>query len=123
MEYRGFRDLIVYKVSFKTAVEIFDLSKTFPREERYDLVDQIRRSSRSVPANIAEAWYKRRYEKAFVNKLTDAAGEAGETEVWLDFSLCHEYIPNTKYEYFIGKYSEIGKMLSSMMNNPGKFCH
>ncbi len=122
MIYQGFRDLIVYQMSFKTALEIFDMSKTFPKDEKYALVDQIRRSSRSVPANIVDAWYKRIYIKAFINKLTDAAGETGETTVWLDFSLCHQYISKEKYDNFMGKYSEIGKMLNSMINNPDKFC-
>lgn len=84
MEYRGFRDLKVYQKSYKAALEIFAISKTFPREEQYSLTDQIRRSSRSVPANIAEAWKKRRYSKLFVSKLIESSGEASETEVWLD---------------------------------------
>ena len=122
-EYRGFRDLKVYKLSYQLAVEIFSLSKTFPGDEKYGLTIQIRRSSRSVPANISEAWKKRRYPKHFVYKLTDSDGEASETTVWLDFSLNHEYINKEKHNYFIGKYSEIGKMLGSMIQNPQKFCY
>jgi len=80
--YRGYRDLKVYQL----ALEIHELTKQFPKEEKYALTDQIRKSSRSVPANLAEAWKKRRYKKAFISKLTDSAGEAGETEAWLDFS-------------------------------------
>ena len=85
--YRGFRDLFVYQKSYKLGLEIYQLTKTFPREELYSLTDQVRRSSRSVPSNIAEAWYKRRYVKSFVAKLVDSSGEAAETEVWLDYSL------------------------------------
>ena len=86
MEYKGFRDLIVYQKPYKAALEIFAITKTFPKEEQYSLTDQIRRSSRSVPANIAEAWRKRKYSKLFVSKLIDSSGEASETEVWLDMS-------------------------------------
>ncbi len=82
---RGHRDLKVYQLAYKLAMEIFDLSKGFPREERYSLTDQIRRSSRSVAANIAEGFRKRRYPNMLVNKLTDSDGEATETQVWLDF--------------------------------------
>jgi len=104
-------------------LEIFEVTKYFPKEEKYSLVDQIRRSSRSVPSNIAEAWYRRMYPKAFVNKLVESAGEAGETEVWLDFSLDHGYINEDKHTYLISKYCEVAKMLNSMINNPDKFCH
>jgi len=79
--YRGYRDLKVYQLSYKLALEIHEITKLFPKEEKYSLTDQIRRSSRSVPTNIAEAWKKRRYQKMFVAKIVDAAGEAGETEV------------------------------------------
>ncbi|HET56112.1 MAG TPA: four helix bundle protein, partial [Ignavibacteria bacterium] len=90
-KYRGFRDLIVYQLSYKLAVEIFEETKSFPKEEKYALTDQIRRSSRSVPANISEAWFRRRYPKSFVSKLIDSDGEASETTVWLDFSKDHKY--------------------------------
>ena len=80
-QYRGYRDLKVYQLSYKQALEIHEITKHFPKEEKYSLTDQIRRSSRSVPAIIAEAWKKRRYQKMFVAKIVDAAGEAGETEV------------------------------------------
>lgn len=83
-KYRGFKDLKIYQLAYKLAMEIFEESKMFPREEKYSLTGQIRRSSRSVPANIAEAWKKRKYKKAFVSKLIDAFAEAGETEVWLE---------------------------------------
>ncbi len=84
MERRGFRDLKVYQLSYRLAMEIFELSKSFPKEERYALTDQIRRSSRSVAANIAEGYRKRQYPKLFVLKMVNADGEAAETQVWLD---------------------------------------
>ena len=120
--YRGFRDLIVYQLSYKLSVEIFEVTKTFPKEEKYSLVDQIRRSSRSIPANISEAWSRRRYPKSFVNKLIESDGEASETTVWLDFSKDQKYITEEKHEYFISKYDEVAKMLNSMINQPQKFC-
>lgn len=119
--YRGFRDLIVYQKSYKAALEIFELTKLFPKEEQYSLTDQIRRSSRSVPANIAEGWRKRKYTKMFVSKLIDCSGEASEAEVWLDFSKDLKYISEEKYLYFIELYEEINKMLFSMINTPEKF--
>lgn len=122
-DYRGFRDLIVYQLSYKLSVEIFELTTTFPKEEKYSLVDQIRRSSRSVPTNISEAWSRRRYPKSFVSKLIDADGEASETTVWMDFSMDHKYINEEIHTYFIDKYSEVSKMLNSMINTPEKFCY
>jgi len=86
MEYRGFRDLKVYQPSYQLALEIFEITKGFPKEEMYSLTDQIRRSSRSVPSNIAEAWRKRKYPKSFISKLIDSLAEESETEVSLDFS-------------------------------------
>ena len=123
MEYRGFRDLKVYQLSYLLALEIFEITKVYPKEELYSLTDQIRRSSRSVPANIAEAWRKRKYPKSFVNKLTDSLAEESETEVWLDFSKDLNYIMPEKYKYFIEKYDEVARMLFSMIDNPDKFCH
>ena len=122
-DYRGFRDLIVYQLSYKLSVEIFESTKSFPKEEKYSLVDQIRRSSRSVPSNISEAWSKRRYPKSFVSKLIDADGEASETTVWLDFSKDHRYIADENHIYFIEKYGEVSKMLNSMIKSPEKFCY
>ncbi|HSW55142.1 MAG TPA: four helix bundle protein [Ignavibacteriaceae bacterium] len=122
-EYRGFRDLIVYQLSYKLSVEIFEITKSFPIEEKYSLTDQIRRSSRSVPTNISEAWSRRRYPKSFVSKLVDADGEASETTVWLDYSKDHKYINDEKHNYFITKYDEVSKMLHSMTNSPEKFCY
>lgn len=88
----SFRDLIVYKKAYELAMEIFKISKKFPKDEKYSLTDQIRRSSRSVTSNIAEAWARKRYVKSFINKLTDSLGEEYETEVWLDYSKDCEYI-------------------------------
>ncbi len=121
--YRGFRDLIVYQKSYKAALEIFELTKTFPKEEQYSLTDQIRRSSRSVPTNLAEGWRKRKYSKLFISKLIDCSGEASETEVWLDFSKDLNYLTEEKYLYFVEKYEEINKMLNSMIKQPEKFCY
>jgi len=120
-EYKGYRDLIVYQKSYTAALGIYELSKTFPAEEKYSLTDQIRRSSRSVPANIAEGWRKRKYPKMFVSKLIDCSGEASETEVWLDFSKDLKYITEDKYLSFSEVYEEINKMLFSMINRPDKF--
>ena len=121
--YRGYRDLKVYQLAYELALEIQEITKTFPKEEKYSLVDQIRRSSRSVPTNLAEAWKKRRYEKAFISKLIDCAGEAGETEVWLDFSKDFGYLNENKYSELIDKYDEVNRMLYGMMDKPEKFCH
>ena len=118
---RGHRDLKVYQLAYKLAMEIFHESKTFPQEERYSLIDQIRRSSRSVAANIAEGFRKRRYPKMFVSKMVDADGEATETQVWLDFAKDCGYLPVERYNEFIKGYEEIGKMLGSMMDKPEKF--
>ncbi|HUS85980.1 MAG TPA: four helix bundle protein [Bacteroidales bacterium] len=115
------RELEVYQIAFKTALEIFEISKSFPNEELYALTIQIRKSSRSVPANIAEAFRKRRYEKAFVAKLSDSEGEAAETQNWLDFSLAQGYITNETHSRLDSRYEQILKMLVSMMVNPQKW--
>jgi len=118
---QGHKDLKVYQLAYKLAMEIFNESKTFPIEERYSLTDQIRRSSRSVATNIAEAFRKRRYRNMFVNKLSDSDTEATETQVWLDFSLDGGYLSRGSYEKLVKGYEEIGKMLGSMMSTPEKF--
>ncbi len=117
----NFRDLKVYQIAFKSAMEIFEITKTFPVEEKYSLIDQIRRSSRSVCANIGEAYRKRRYPKHFISKLTDSDAENTETQVWLDFSLSCKYINRKKYDDLIIKSEEVGKLLNYMMNNTQKF--
>ncbi|MCK9413308.1 MAG: four helix bundle protein [Prolixibacteraceae bacterium] len=118
---RSHRDLKVYQASFSAAAEIFDLSVSFPSDEKYSLTDQIRRSSRSVSANLAEAFRKRRYEKAFVAKLTDAEGEAAETQVWLDFSLHHQYTSQRVHDHLYEKYEIILNQILSMINSSGKW--
>ena len=118
----SFKELIVYRKAHKLAMDIFDLSKKFPKEERYSLTDQIRRSSRSVSSCIAESWAKRLYVKAFVNKLTDSLGEEYETEDWLDYSRDCKYITDVEYEKMISGYDEVSKMLISMINSPEKWC-
>lgn len=115
------KDLIVYQKAFSAAMEIFTISKNFPSEERYSLTDQIRRSSRSVNANITEAWRKRRYEKSFISKLNDADGEAAETQNWLDFAFACEYIDEEIYLDLYKKYDEILGMIVSMTINSKKW--
>jgi len=107
---RSHKELDVYNMAFEAAIQIFEVSKSFPVEERYSMTDQIRRSSRSVCANISEAFRKRKYSKAFVSKLSDAEGEAAETQTWLDFCVKCRYINqetyerlNTEYDFIIGK--------------------
>ena len=118
---RGYRDLKVFQLSYKLAMEIFHLSKTFPREELYSLTDQIRRSSRSVAANLAEGFRKRRYPNMLVSKLTDCDGEATETQVWLDFTLDCGYLSRDNRDRLTAGYEEVGKMLSGMIANPNRF--
>lgn len=120
--YRGYRDLKVYKMSYQLALDVHEITKRYPKEERYSLTDQIRRSSRSVPGNLAEAWKKRRYEKAFIAKVIDAAGEAGETEVWLDFSMDFGYLDAAKHDELMERYDEVNKMLYGMIDKADKFC-
>ena len=118
---KGYKSLIVYQLSFKLAGEIFRLSKKFPPEEKYELTCQVRRSSRSVCANISEGYRKRTYVKHFTSKMTDADGEASETNMWLDFALDCEYITPVEYQTLSNQYEEIGKMLGSMIRQPEKF--
>ncbi|MBF2708254.1 four helix bundle protein [Flavobacterium soyangense] len=116
-----FQDLLAYKKSFELAMEIFSISKSFPSEEKYSLTDQIRRSSRSVSANIAEATRKRKYEKHFVSKLTDSDAENAETQVGLEYANACDYITKNDLETLTSKSLEVGKLLNYMMNNPDKF--
>ena len=120
---RSVRDLIVYTKAFDAAMEIFELSKSFPKEELYSLTDQIRRSSRSVCANVSEAWRKRRYKAVFINKLSDAGQEAAETQTWLEFSLACKYIDEQTYEKLFNEYEQIFAMLHAMTNKSDTFCH
>lgn len=116
------RDLEVYKLAFTCAMEIFQISKEFPTEERYSLTDQIRRSSRSVCTNLAEAWRKRRYKAVFINKLSDSMQEASETQTWLDFCLACEYIDEDIFNRLDLEYEKILAMLNSMEMKADKFC-
>ena len=117
----SFKDLKVYQIAFEAANTIFKISKRFPKEETYSLIDQIRRSSRSVCVNIGEGYRKRLYPKHFTSKMTDADGEATETSIWLDFAFSCEYISQDELNFLQSKYQEIGKMLNSMANHPEKF--
>lgn len=118
---RGFKDLKAYQLSFELAMTIFEVSKSFPKEEKYSLTDQIRRSSRSVSANIAEGYRKRIYPKHFRSKMTDADGEASETQSWIDFALQCQYIDEDTHQELEEKYIEVGKMLGHMIKYPEKY--
>jgi len=118
---KGHRDLKVYQLAYKLAMEIFQLSRAFPREEIYSLTNQIRRSSRSVAANLAEGFRKRRYPNMLVSKLTDCDGEATETQVWLDFALDCGYLSKDNHGRLMKGYEEVGRMLAGMMAKPERF--
>jgi four helix bundle protein len=115
------RELNVYKAAFQVSMEIFSLSKAFPRDEFWALTSQIRRSSRSVCANLAEAFRKRRYEKAFIAKLSDSEGEAAETQVWLEYSYECEYITKELYASLSEEYEKVIGMLVNMLKHPEKW--
>ena len=117
----GHKDLKVYQVAFRLATEIFDLSKKFPVEERYSLTSQIRRSSRSVAANLAEGFRKRQYPSMFASKMADCDGEATETQVWLDFALVSGYLSAEDHKRLSTGYEEVGRMLGRMIAEPEKF--
>ncbi|HET7361195.1 MAG TPA: four helix bundle protein [Salinimicrobium sp.] len=110
------KELRVYQLSFKAGMEVYDLSKLFPREEVYSLTNQIRRSSRSVSGNLAEAWRKRRYPKSFVAKLSDSEGEAAETQVWLDYAFACGYIDKESHKKLYDKYDHILGMLVNIIH-------
>lgn len=112
------RDLEVYKMALEAAMRIFDLTKTFPKEETYSLTDQIRRASRSVCSNTSEAWRKRRYEAAFVSKLNDAEAEAAETQVWLDFAVACKYLDASMARQLSMTYDHILGKLVTMIQHP-----
>jgi four helix bundle protein len=118
----SFRDLIVYQKSRELQREVFKLTKLFPKEETYSLTDQVRRSSRSVGANITEAWAKRRYEKHFISKLTDSDGEQMETQHWIETALECEYIDQKTSDKLVDRCMEIGRMLNGMMDKAEMFC-
>lgn len=116
-----FKDLIVYQKAFGLAMEIFELSRLFPIEEKYGLISQMRHSSRSVCANLAEAYRKRQYPAYFCSKVSDADMENSETQVWLQFSLSCSYLTKLNFDILTKKSYEIGKLLSHMINNPEKY--
>ena len=118
---KGHRDLKVYQLAYKLAMEIFQASKSFPREEKYSLTDRIRRSSRSIASNIAEGFRKRQYPKMFVSKLANADGEAAETQVWFNFACDCENMPLELFAELVKGYEDTGKMLGTMMSMPEKF--
>ena len=117
----SFKKLLAYEKGFSLAMDIFELSKSFPKEEKYSLTDLIRRSSRSVCANMAEAYRKRQYERHFISKLTDSDAENSETQTWLDFALECGYISAEVKQELNDKSLEVGKLINYMINNPGKF--
>jgi four helix bundle protein len=124
MEYvKSFRDLEVYKLSRQLSLNIFEISKKFPRGEMYSLTDQIRRSSRSIGAQIAESWAKRKYTRHFVSKLTDADGEQLETRHWIETAVDCSYIPKDIAGNLLIKYFSVGKMLNSMISKADTFCN
>ena len=121
MQIQSAKDLIVYQKAYALAMEIFEIIRKFPVEEKYSLIDQTRRSSRSVCTNLREAWAKRKYEAHFVSKLTDADGENGETETWLDFAYECGYLSKGDHAALTEKCHEVGAMLGSMINEPSSY--
>jgi len=119
---RTVRDLKVYRKAFDSAMEIFELSKKFPKEETYSLTDQIRRASRSVCSNLSEGWRKRRYKAVFLNKLTDSGQEAAETQTWLEFSFHCKYIDEETFHKLDESYEHIFAMLKAMEKKANAFC-
>jgi four helix bundle protein len=119
---RSFRDLAVYQKAKKVSRAIFELSKSFPKDETYSLTDQVRRASRSIGAQIAEAWAKRRYVKHFVSKLTDADAEQMETQHWVDEAYDCQYLDSKQAEELTEELMEIGRMLNSMIEKAHLFC-
>ena len=116
-----FKKLLAYQKAFELAMKIFEVSKGFPKEETYSLTNQVRRSSRSVYANMAEAYRGRRYPKHFISKLTDSDGENSETSTWLDYALACNYLSKEIHLEFTNDAIEIGKFINYMINNPSKF--
>src|SRR5438309_11459590 len=119
---KSFRDLKVYQAAREAALQVFTVSKNFPREERFALIDQIRRSSRAVKAMIAEAWARRRYKAAFVNKIDEALGEAYETQSWLDDALGAGYLSRDNFQHLDERYDMIGGMLPKKIDRADEFC-
>jgi four helix bundle protein len=121
MRINSAKDLEVYKKAYTLSMKIFILSGKWPKEEKYSLTDQVRRSSRAVCSNLREAWAKRRYEAHFISKLSDCDGENSETDTWLDYARDCGYLVTEKHAELTHEITEIGKMLGSMLNNPAPF--
>ena len=121
MQINSANDLKVYQEAYALAMEIFEISKSWPKEEKYSLTDQIRRASRSVCSNLREAWSKRRYEAHFISKLTDADGENAETDTWLQFAKDCGYLALADYKRLSEKCNSVGKMLGSILLKPEPF--
>ena len=119
---RSFRELQVYQAARAAAKRVFEISRSFPSEERYSLTSQICRASRSVGANLAEAWRKRRYPASFISKLSDADAEAAEVRAWLDAALDCKYIDRTEFKSLDDSYDHLGAQLRVMMDHPEKWC-
>ncbi|MBK9176849.1 MAG: four helix bundle protein [Flavobacteriales bacterium] len=117
----GFKDLVVYRKAFDMSKMVFRLSKRFPKEETYSLTDQVRRSSRSVTAQIAEGYRKRRYPLSFIAKMVDADGENAETQVWLDHAVACEYVAQADIVPIVSHSEEVGKLLADMIQHPAKY--
>ena len=122
MKVQSHQDLVAYQKAFELQQAVFETSKVFPREEMYALTDQVRRSSRSIGANIAEAWRKRRYEAHFISKLTDSDGENAETRHWLDTALSCSYIEESRHSALTAQSMETGKLIGSMIKTASKWC-
>ncbi len=118
----SYKDLETFKKAYALAMEIFEVSKSFPKEEKYSLTDQVRRCSRSVCANFGEAYRRRKYPAHFISKLTDADAENTETEIWIKFSFDCKYIDEGTFLNLENKSAEVGRMIGYMINNPEKFC-
>jgi len=121
MAAKNFKQTRVFKLAYEQAMEIFKITKKFPPEEKYSLTDQVRRSSRSVCTNIAEAYRKKKYPAHFVLKITDSDAENSETNIWLDFSKDCDYIALDIHLLFVARNDEIGRLLNHMINNPDKY--
>lgn len=117
----SYKDLVVFKKAYSLSMDIFEISKSFPKEEKYSLTDQIRRSSRSVCTNFGEAYRRRKYPAHFLSKLTDCDAENTETEIWIQFCFDCKYINEITLQDLLGKSAEVGKMLGHMISNPEKY--
>ena len=117
MPIQSYEDLKVFNLAYDIAMQVFWLTKEFPREELYSLTDQLRRSSRSIAANIVEGWAKRKYENVFKRHLIDSVGSCDETKLWLKFALDCKYLENAQYDNLVVQYNEVGKMLKGLHDN------